>query len=287
MKKFIPSKLKFAAILFLALFTIVAICWTRPSNSSASFSGEELFRGIIFMDGPVSDQIPELKEKTEIKKIFAKDQSQEAQVRKMEDLIIMAVNKYDPRYFKEFRSVMTSGDPVRINEQLNKTEDVVIRSLASYLDIKLDDLKSAKDQINSILGKNQIKFQAAIADLQSGKISEKEFMCQTQKILNSDNDIVAFLVKDKKKIAAFSDPNSELCGCAIALTFAACNVAIAINVAGYINVALAANVAAAINVAVAINVTVKVNKQEELSSTSSQLDKEYFINSIATRFKAA
>lgn len=287
MKKFIPAKLKFAAILVLALFTIVAISWTRPTNSSVNYSGEELFRGIIFMDGPVSDQIPELKEKLEIKQIFAKDQSQETQVRKMEDLIIMAVKKYDPKYFTEFRSTMTSGDPVRINEQLNKTEDVVIRSLASYLDIKLDDLKSAKDQINSILGKNQIKFQAAIADLQSGKISEKEFMSQTQKILNSDNGIAALLGKDKKKIAAFSDPNSELCGCAIALTFAACNVAVAINVAGYINVALAANVAAAVNVAVAINVTVQVPRRVALASTSSQLDKEYFINSIATRFKAA
>jgi len=260
---------------------------TKTNHTHSNYTGEQLFKGLIFMDGPVADVIPELKDRMEVKKLVALNTVQQSQEKQIENLIVHEIGVNDPGYFAAFKKAMTSGDQQVINVSLQGVQEVVMRALASYLGIKLDAVTSAKDQIGRIIGRNPAAFQAMVAELQMKKVSSKEFDEKMRSSLDmSKGKIDAMLAKDALSEAAFMDANKQLCGgCVACLSVLACNVGVVVNVAGYINVALVGNVAVAINLAVALNiaitVAVEVNSSANNIGGNSALQNELFINSIA------
>jgi len=261
----------------------------RSGHKHQDFSGEQLFRGLIFMDGQVANLIPELKDRMEVKKLVALSPAQQEQERKIVNVIVREINANQPGYFDEFKKAMTSGDQQIINTNLVGVQEVIMRSLASYLGIKLDNVVSAREQISRIVGKNPNNFQAAIAQLKMKRATPEQFNSKMQSALNLDRDkIKALLTKDGISPAAFEDANKQLCGgCVAFLSVLACNAGVVVNIAGYVNVALVGNVAVALNAAVALNIAVTVevtvNSSGALNAGSnSSLQNESFVNSIAT-----
>lgn len=292
MKKKTLSKINRGWKLF-SVITLVAIAIflfsfrNKTGHAHTDYSGEQLFKGLIFMDGPVAGLIPELKDRMEIKNLVALNKSQLEQEKRMEALIVNQIKLNNPTYFAEFKKAMTSGDQLAINTSLQGVQDVVMRALASYLGMKLDNVMSAKDQINRIIGRNPAEFQAAVAALQTKKLTSKDFTEKMQMSLHlSKEKIDALLAKDAASQAALQDANKQLCGgCVGLLGVLACNVAVVVNIAGYVNVALVGNVAVALNLAVALNiavtVAVEINSNGNLIGGNTALQNESFVNSIA------
>ena len=296
MKKLNSKKLiKFVKIFSLVGLTLPIILVSFKDKNHyprKEYSSEQLFRGIIFMKGPVSSTIPEVQDRLEVKNLVITNKEQIKQEIKIEDLIVKQIKKCFPEYLEEFKTEVTSGDPQRINLALEKTQDIIMRSLASYLGLQLNNITSAKEQISKIMARNQNEFQSAIADFQMKKIDEKEFDKRIHASLNVDKDkLKSIFPGDQISDAAIRNANKELCGgCAAFLSFLACNVAVAINVAGYINLALAVNIAVAIDAAVAVNITIEVqfnsSKGINDANRNSLLEHESYINSIATNLAA-
>jgi SdpC family antimicrobial peptide len=284
----ITMKWKLFSVVALAGVTIVLLSFRNTTtHSHSNYTGEQLFKGLIFMDGPVANLIPELRDRMEIKSLVALNKDQLDQEKKMENLIVKQIRANNPAYFDGFRKAMTSGDQQLINATLVGVQDVVMRALASYLGIKLDALTSAREQINRIVGRNPGEFQAAVAALQTKKVSSKEFNERMGSSLKLNSDKISSLVaKGALSDAALQDANKQLCGgCVAALSVLACNVGVVVNVAGYINVALVGNVAVALNAAIALNiyvtVAVEVNSNGSNIGGTTALQNESFVNSIA------
>jgi hypothetical protein len=252
------------AILGLVCFSLISM---KPSDSGfRDFSGEEIFQGLFFLDGPVVNAIPELKEKVDVKKLL--DIKGEETDRKMMEILSVEIKKTNPKYFDHFKEEMTSGSQLRIQKELAASQETIYRAISSYLGIKLSDLMSAKEQLAKIFAGKQEELLAQISDLQSGKISKDEF----------EKRLVQMFPKDGKDILA-GNPSSKLC-CVPFLTVIACNFAVVINVAGYFNVVLSAAVAVAVAGAVTIYF--------EAESVKSESNYKYnsLINSVAVNLGA-
>ncbi len=109
MKNFILSsklKLSFILLSFVAICFIYTACSKSSSTSDLSvannskYTSEEIFKGILLVDGPIATKIPEL---NEILSVSNKIESQEA-IKAKKDIInkiIINVNKYYPGYLNE------------------------------------------------------------------------------------------------------------------------------------------------------------------------------------------
>ena len=93
-------------------------CNKQEQRFSKSYSGEELFRGLLFADGEIADMIPELRQLKEVFGIDRFNDKQRAGVRNLEANLIAEIKKADASYFVDFQAEIQSGDPHRITAKL-------------------------------------------------------------------------------------------------------------------------------------------------------------------------
>ena len=117
-----------------ALFLIVALLlWSCKSKDSkpdqpegkASYSGEELFRGIMFADGKVAETLPEIKKVQELVGMQSMKENQKKAVKTLQDSIVFRINKIDPDYFKSFQYNISSGNHVVITSAIRNASSVI------------------------------------------------------------------------------------------------------------------------------------------------------------------
>jgi SdpC family antimicrobial peptide len=154
---------KFAAnpwsILFLCLSFLFASCGGEDvvniANDSVNiensimalnapnYKSEELFESVIFADGPLTDQIYGLRDKTPEKLELAGVKLKE--FRKLKADLIVDINNANPAFFAHFKTEITSGEPTRIRAIIIESQDKVYKALETRLDrsdIAIDDLVS-------------------------------------------------------------------------------------------------------------------------------------------------
>lgn len=105
--------------LIISLVVCLTFCLPKETNkteAAAQYSGEELFSGIYFGDGEVGKLFPEVWEKSDLK-----DFSKNPEVKEAIKSIISELEKNEEGYFENFRKAVTSGNHIKVKNQLNKT----------------------------------------------------------------------------------------------------------------------------------------------------------------------
>jgi hypothetical protein len=120
----------------------------RVTNPN-SYSGEDLFRSLVFYDGPISKEIYGVNQVSlELAKM---DAVKKSDFNKMKTDIIADINKKDSKFMDNFKIAMLSGDPLVIKAKLAESQNKVYDALENVLmndNISLNDLVSEYNGIN-------------------------------------------------------------------------------------------------------------------------------------------
>lgn len=104
----------------------------RSARAVQRYSGEEIFRGVVFGAGRVGALFPEMWEGRSAE-ARATTAQQLAEVRRVEGEVIARIQREDPTFFSRFGAGMQSGDRVRIAEVMDdaaKRVSVVLPAVA-------------------------------------------------------------------------------------------------------------------------------------------------------------
>lgn len=116
-----------------ALFLIISLLFWSCSpkgekaagEAKATYSGEELFRGILFAEGKVADVLPDVKRIRELIKLQSLNEKQKQAVKTLQDSIIYRINKIDPNYLKTFQYNISSGNQVVITSAIKNASFMI------------------------------------------------------------------------------------------------------------------------------------------------------------------
>lgn len=139
----------------LSLFIILALvsCVDNPTESVAEsdFMGKDIFRGIMFGQGPVADYIPEIRDHYKLD-YYIHDESQRETIVQITDRIIRLIVEKDPNYFEEFKYNMESSDHLMINDALNVAWNKILEIIQKdeYFNTYLGDIKNLTNPSNQI-----------------------------------------------------------------------------------------------------------------------------------------
>lgn len=135
----------------LALLTVLVSCESKNESikpSLASYSGKELFEGLMFAKGEVTTLFPEL-EKGVMARASLKGELLD-DILELEEEMIRTIEVKNPKYFDKFKSSITSGKHLAIKEAMigggKMIEVVAYDMLGSKVDMKA--LKTEADRVN-------------------------------------------------------------------------------------------------------------------------------------------
>lgn len=104
------------------LITLVAIIYSctksnSPNLVSHQFSEDEIFKGVMFNEGPVSSVVPYL-EKNQIRPedLFS-DQESIQSIYNFREKVMNTIKEDYPNFLSTFKQEMTSGDPERVKKE--------------------------------------------------------------------------------------------------------------------------------------------------------------------------
>jgi len=262
--------------LLVPLCAIVLTEMVLPSGTSFArppvpyFSGEELFRGLLLMDGPASDLIPEIRD--QIRPPLDKRNPRLARaVALFQDQLLDALNLRDPSFFGAFAESVRSGDHLRIQTALIEAARVTAAVLREN-----PVAQALGREIKEDPGKRQAFLEALRETPAAQGLSETE---RVQVV-----ETLAWLSVDDSA----SGPNPYTVDSSI--------VAVLVTVAAVVaavTVVLAQSYAAVLNVAGAINFylaivatsTITVTKDPVIEAKIPTLLQEQMVDSIATTFR--
>ena len=138
-------------------------------------TGEDIYRGVVFADGPVADMVPVIRDHARLSDRI-KDAKQLQDVRKVQDRLIRAIQKSDPGFFDTFARDMRSGNPQAVDRALRSASAVSLRAAAAQPEVeKLRELKKSNPEryreVREALAKGSSKAKALVqnaADRQRG-----------------------------------------------------------------------------------------------------------------------
>ncbi|GEP93294.1 antimicrobial peptide, SdpC family [Chitinophaga terrae (ex Kim and Jung 2007)] len=123
MKKQLIKKLSisFVALLLFAIGVYMLI----PGRSSQTeiYSGEELFAGILFMEGKVASKITAYKDIVSLREKLSHSSSAKRTIEVSE--IIQDIKENDKDYFEKFKTEVTSGNPTSIDKALIAATELI------------------------------------------------------------------------------------------------------------------------------------------------------------------
>lgn len=106
---------------------------SAPVEQQVAFSGQELYRGVLLGYGPVATRIPEVRNQLALALFVPNDTLRRAVIRAYEG-IMREIARSDPRFFPTFQQELHSGDPVRIEQAMQRaasvTQQTVVRMQA-------------------------------------------------------------------------------------------------------------------------------------------------------------
>ena len=123
-----PFLLSFICVSFLLLSFNQGSANSRSKNAIESFSNvsaKDVFRSVVFADGPLTSKITSLKKYDLNKHSLTNEQIKE--YRKMESHIMSHLENINPNYFENFRDVIKSHDLNLISSSLgNISENILL-----------------------------------------------------------------------------------------------------------------------------------------------------------------
>lgn len=253
--------------------TVIYSSCKRDSSdivSKSEFSGEQYFSGLVFVEGPVAQKIPEYRDITSMVHAIGGEPGNQ-KITNFETSIISEIRQKNPGYFEKFKLDILSKDPVRVDKALFDASNIVTKATLIKGITANTNSEKAKDYVENALKANQEKFDVLMMDLKNGKINKDDLQKALQNIF-PDSDINKLIVTSKN--ARTEDE------CLVV------NVAFLVNLVFAINIGFETNV----NIHFNINYHTNINKDVEvvsghrlapaLSSERNSLKREQFIASI-------
>ena len=138
--------------------------------SKDNFSGEEMFRGIFFVEGNYANLIPELKT-TQTTYLFQHLSSAEKHsLSSVKNQIINQIKAENPSYFDNFKESLNTSNPIVVKEKLLEAKTLLTEKALELSKINQHDLKLASSILSkdnsSIIGKKT--YEKVIAQFSNG-----------------------------------------------------------------------------------------------------------------------
>lgn len=223
-KLFLSKINKWLLAVPMCLLLVAVSCSTEEEvTPEADYTGEEIFRALFFLDGPLTGKMEVLKPGAE-QLAAGMNESNKLEYRDFMGEIISRVNEIDPNYFSEFKQHMKSDNLYEIELALTNAQSMFeaagkTSSYAEHFNL-LSEIKDKKVDLNDERFKN--------LDLSNPEDAEA-----FAKIFKDDYDI------DLEGVD--SSVGRGHCIAVFVVAVVAGNVVYVVNVAGAWNVAMAAN----------------------------------------------
>jgi SdpC family antimicrobial peptide len=117
-----------------SILVAVSLCFTLGFSSltsshiaqakSQTFTGEEIFKGFVFGQGEIGQNLPDVFSKNMLKKLNTKE------VKEFANLVVNRINKVDPTFFDELQKAVYNQDPVKVDELMKKAGEIVKNDLS-------------------------------------------------------------------------------------------------------------------------------------------------------------
>ncbi|MGS2737834.1 hypothetical protein [Sinomicrobium sp. M5D2P17] len=154
---FIKKKEK--KIAFLLSFIILFISCSKDNlvqnelgeesfNKLSKFSGEDIFNGVFFYEGEVAKIFPTTHGQTVIKAKLNSDILKK--LHKVQSDIIDVFKAEDPEYFVNFKNIITSGDHLRIRDQLMQSSMDARKVTAKLHNLDISKRMTAENLANKL-----------------------------------------------------------------------------------------------------------------------------------------
>lgn len=126
----VTSIFKRSVVVTLVFAMLAMVMILQPVSAQASltnktdFSGEELFRGIVFLQGDVVNYIPELKKL----KDSVPDAEPQGEELELMNSIILVMNELDAAYFNNLKNAIDSNNPNQIKSELEYGGELLVKT---------------------------------------------------------------------------------------------------------------------------------------------------------------
>lgn len=132
MQRLLPTQPKLGLTLAACLLLTLGIAACHDTavdpEVSSDYDGQTLFRGIVLGQGEVAQLIPEIRDHYMVEN-FATSDEQLREIFDFQDRLLAAIAVSDPAYFEGFKTVMESGDHLRIQRKLDESALVVWKAI--------------------------------------------------------------------------------------------------------------------------------------------------------------
>lgn len=111
-------KFKYISTLIVAIIIVTSVFIYFPKSNeteAATYSGEDLYRGIMFGQGEVAKKLPKIWDKDTLTKADMNSKS-----KKIIDGTVKYIKENDSNYFDELKKSLNSGDENALSESLQK-----------------------------------------------------------------------------------------------------------------------------------------------------------------------
>lgn len=148
---------------------------TENTRTRATFlSGEEMFRGVFFLEGQYAQMLPEAQSLKMAYANKAQSASQQALVAQVRQAVLADIKATHPGYFAQFKSVLKSGDLMRVSQTLTQSEKILTQSLERVYHLDKGELAKLQAQAQAEAARQGGKLDAQaleklVAQMQKGK----------------------------------------------------------------------------------------------------------------------
>lgn len=130
---------KIASVL-LSIF-IISSCDQRSDNvvpDEISYSGRDIFTGLFFAQGPVASLIPEIGNSFNVDNLNLQPY-QLIEMQTVQNELLNFIDSENPGFFDSFKSDMTSGDHLIIQDALANAARISMQAAQEYFNIRFSD----------------------------------------------------------------------------------------------------------------------------------------------------
>jgi hypothetical protein len=116
-------------------------------------SGEEMFRGVFFVEGKYADLIPELKaaKTTYLTTQFSAEEN--VALSSVRNQIIESIKAENPHYFDDFKATLQIASPTAIKEKIVEAQALLTKKALELSKMSRSDMKEDVKAMNNFLDK--------------------------------------------------------------------------------------------------------------------------------------
>ncbi|WP_020607445.1 hypothetical protein [Spirosoma spitsbergense] len=149
---------------FPLLVCLLAASWSseaaKPLTAKHRYTGEEMFRGLFFLEGRYANAIPELQSLSLSYSNKVAKATAQARIGKTRNQLIAAIRATNPAYFTELQTALESGNPLKVQSTIQEGRQVVMRATGKLYHLNTDQIEKFQKQATKLSAAGQLNQQA-------------------------------------------------------------------------------------------------------------------------------